>query len=133
MSKVTVYFINHEGLLNAKTGTVGYRQSPELQFAHVIFGLVNNHYVYVAQIEAHDLEDAWRKTNHIDAPWYEGSHVVDFKDMPGFDGGARSGMVGDVYVYNNKAYMCAAAGWTMLPEAVDVAKMFEERLQTNDR
>jgi hypothetical protein len=69
-------------------------------------------YTLAASVEARSLDDAFRLTNTIDAPWWENEGV----DRGTLIGGARSTSVGDVIedVENHELYMCSMIGWVAL-------------------
>ena len=70
-----------------------------------------DHYRVVAFVATGDLEEAFRLTNSVDAPWYEG-------EVRSLVGPARSTSVGDVVVLTDengqRAFRCDQVGWTQL-------------------
>lgn len=69
-------------------------------------------YVKVAEVFTNELEEAFAATNTIDQAWWLNDNVKAL-------GGPvqRSTSVGDVLVYNGKAFRCAGAGWKEIPLA----------------
>jgi hypothetical protein len=71
-------------------------------------------YSKVAVVEARDLCDTYRITNHIDAAWYDNPEVVELLNDQ-----ARSTSVGDVVVDEaGRAHLCACFGWEELEGTV---------------
>lgn len=60
-------------------------------------------YELVAEVQATDVEEAFRLTNHIDHDWRENPGVVSF-------GPARSTSVGDVFMINDAHFVVAPCG-----------------------
>lgn len=63
----------------------------------------------VAEVDADDVDEAFRLTNHIDQPWYENEGVKTIKK-------SRSTSMGDVIVVSAGAYQCMALGWEKYDE-----------------
>lgn len=69
-------------------------------------------YAKVAIVEAGDLEDVFRLTNHIDEDWMKNPEVLETVGVR-----FRSTSVGDVVVDGDKiVWYCAACGWKKYSE-----------------
>lgn len=79
-------------------------------------------YVHVADVFTNELGEAFEATNTIDRAWWENDNVK------ALVGPTRSTSVGDVLVYNGRAFRCAGAGWkeiTLPPTDDELRKLLK--------
>lgn len=125
MTKVAAYFMTHSAFI-AGNDKIGYERDEVKRAERILAAIIQKQYVYVAAVEAEDLDDAWVKTNSIDEPWYNSSDVSDFRGMVECDGRARSAMVGDLYVMDGKIYIVAMAGFNEVPASEEIIKVLDD-------
>lgn len=71
-------------------------------------------YALVATVRCHDIDDAFRLTNHIDTAWWKNEGVV-LVGPPAH----RSTSVGDVVVDDaGKVWRCESVGWIEISKGV---------------
>src|ERR1700740_3303728 len=127
MTRIAVYFRNRK----ARTLNVDeiYEETDQTVIHNMLTtAMIQGCYDYVARIEATDIHDAYRQTQHDNHPetgWHRAEHVSYFKGMADFDGEARSSQCGDIFVVDGKAYMVGrGCSIPELPFANDFAAMF---------
>ena len=85
-----------------------YPESSSLAFSGGLFN--QSHYELVAIVEAEDIENVFRDTNHVDIVWWNNKSVIKYKK-------SRSCSVGDIIVdvEGKKAWLCDMSRWVELP------------------
>lgn len=67
-------------------------------------------YDYMASVDAPNLGEVFRATNHIDHPWWENPEVVFHVKE------SRSTSVEDVVVFDGRIFLCLPIGWKEVEE-----------------
>jgi hypothetical protein len=134
MAKIAVYHMTRTAFRDGLDNVGRMRDDEDALLATVVPAIENGSYVYCARVRSEPfaqdhlgadptghLERVWRDTNNIDAPWTENESVI-------YSAGReqRSSMVGDIFVFDNEAYVVGSFGFKKMPNAAQIAELLAQ-------
>lgn len=106
---ITVYHIDSEKAYNADR-ELYLDITMFTETSKIVTAIESGLYKKVAEVNSHELEDAYFLTNSIEDHWSQNEGVTQFGDRN------KSSSMGDIMVYNNECFVVAAVGFTLLPQ-----------------